>query len=54
MMITTATYSSAMSAETRRFFEHQLEQDLERRRRHRERLLDEGTPHHDQGGTMER
>lgn len=40
MLITSATRSPGMSVETERFFERQLLQDLERRRRHQELLLE--------------
>jgi hypothetical protein len=42
-----------MSTETRRFIDQELQRDLERERRHRERRCDEAAVGRDEGGTME-
>ena len=59
MLITSASYSPFTSAETRRFIEQELQRDLERERRRRERPLEEqrqlaeAAADGDEGGTME-
>lgn len=53
MLITSASYSPFTSVETRRFIEQELQRDLERERRHRERRLEEAAADGDEGGTME-
>lgn len=45
-MFTSATHSSAMSTETRRFVERELQQSLERERVRRERRIEAGTTIH--------
>ncbi|WP_164486907.1 hypothetical protein [Plantibacter sp. PA-3-X8] len=45
-MLTSATHSSAMTGETRRFVERELQQRLERERERRERLLDATSGEH--------
>jgi hypothetical protein len=59
MLITSATYSPFTPVETRRFIEQELQRDLERERRCRERRLEEqrrleeAAADGDEGGTME-